>query len=156
MLSFSAGGIVKKAQLSRSYNSLTFIQSEGDDYPILWKTPRTNSMVDSWGMGNRECTSWASLKVWEKYNYSTYGFGDAREWVHSAMARNVPFGDTPRINSVAVDTSFSPGHVMWVENINKDGTLNVSEYNHTPGEYSERTISHDGLQFIYFNEVTIK
>ena len=49
---------------------------------------------------------------------------------------------------------------MWVEGVNADGTINLSEYNnygsslsHLPGDYGYRTgVSTYGLVFIHFDQ----
>lgn len=124
-----------------------------DDYPSIWKDAPISSMNDSWMSGNRQCTSWVAFKVWQTYGYSTYGWGDAYVWIKSATARGVPFGDEPRVASAAVDTRTIPGHIMWVQKINDDGTINVSEYNRQPGKFSMTDVPTEGLKFIYFDQV---
>lgn len=46
-------------------------------------------------------------------------------------------GKTARAKSAAITTSGYYGHVVWVEYINPDGTLHISQYNAKPWEYSE-------------------
>jgi surface antigen len=43
------------------------------------------------------------------------------------------------------------GHAMYVEGVNANGTIRVSQFNWgIRGEYSEMTVSSSGLTYIYF------
>lgn len=123
-------------------------QAPADDYPAVWREPARDRMVDSWQYGNRQCTSYAAWMLWNVHQYSAVEWGNARDWVDAAQNAAIRTTWEPLVHSVAVDTSFVPGHVMWVEAVNPDGTIRVSEYNYKPGEYSERTIDATGLTFI--------
>lgn len=103
-------------------------------------------MVDAWGMYTHECVSYTAWKVYQKNGYMPYwgGRGHAYQWPANADAAGIPRGSTPRVGSVGVLYGGPYGHVVWVDSINPDGTINVSQYNEVnssapaPNMYSER------------------
>ncbi len=123
-------------------------------YPAYLDNAAQDSLIDPWGMYNRECVSYTAWKVYQTYGHMPYwgGHGNANQWPASAIADGIPTGNTPQVGSVAVSMSGYYGHVMWVEAVNPDGTVRVSQYNYDlAGHYSEMTISGSGLVYIYFN-----
>jgi surface antigen len=122
-----------------------------DDYPTVWKEQTRSSLKDSWRMGNRECTSWVAWKTYQTYHYQVTAWEDAKDWPTYAKSRALTVDEIPEIHSAAVDTSYRPGHVMWVEKLNEDGTIHVSQYNaDNQGNYSEADRGLSGLVFIHF------
>lgn len=114
-------------------------------YPNDLANASMDSVVDPWGMYNRECVSYTAWKVYQKNGYMPYwgGVGNANQWPGNADAANIPRGTEPRERSVGVISSGQYGHVVWVERVNGDGTVNISQYNeYIPGsgwgQYSER------------------
>lgn len=114
-------------------------------YPNNLATAPQDSIVDPWGMYNRECVSYTAWKVYQKNGYMPYwgGVGNANQWPGNARRAGIPTGTQPRAKSVGVISSGVYGHVVWVESVNADGTVNVSQYNeYLPGagwgHYSER------------------
>ncbi len=100
---------------------------------------------DEWGMIARQCVSYTAWKVHQKTGgRMPYwgGRGNANQWPGNAMAAGIPVDRTPRAGSVAVMMAGQYGHVAWVESVNSDGTVNVSQYNELTsagwGNYSER------------------
>ena len=125
-------------------------------YPTYLYSARKDSLVDPWGMYNRECVSYAAWKVNQAYGNMPYwgGRGNANQWDDNARAAGIPTGSTPKAKSVAVWHIGYYGHVAWVESVNSDGTFNLSEMNrNSDGEYHERTnVGTSGVVFIYFGE----
>ncbi len=122
-------------------------------YPAVWCHAAQDSLVDNWGMYNRECVSFTAWKVAASGRYMPYwgGRGNANEWPSSAAADGIPYGSTPRVGSVAIMYVGWYGHAMYVERINGDGTIHVSQFNWgVRGEYSEMDVNPSGLTFIYF------
>ena len=124
----------------------------GTDYPI-------DNTIDNWGMYNRECVSYTSWKVYSTYGYMPYwgGVGNANQWPANAVRAGIPTGSTPRVGSVAVWNVGYYGHVMWVEAVNNDGSIWVSQFNYDfRGTYSEMLVSAgmaSNLTYIYFDEM---
>ena len=122
-------------------------------YPAVWCFAEQDSLVDDWGMYNRECVSYTAWKVAASGRYMPYwgGRGNANEWPSSAISDGIPTGSTPREGSVAIMYVGWYGHAMYVERINDNGTIHVSQFNWgIRGEYSEMDVSPSNLTFIYF------
>ena len=126
-------------------------------YPAYLNDARKDSLIDPWGMYNRECVSYAAWKVYQNYGNMPYwgGIGNANQWSGNAVRAGIPTGSTPKAGSVAAYNSQPYGHVAWVESVNSDGTINVSEYNrNSDGQYHERrNVNPNSVSvFIYFGE----
>lgn len=127
-------------------------------YPANLANAPQDSMVDPWGMYNRECVSYTAWKVYQKNGYMPYwgGRGNANQWPGNARAAGVGTGSAPRAGSVGVISAGYYGHVVWVESVNGDGTINISQYNELTnagwGHYSERYNVNPGTYdtYIYF------
>jgi peptidoglycan DL-endopeptidase CwlO len=130
----------------------------GGGYPGAWAFAPIDSIVDSWGMYNRECVSWTAYKVYSSGRYMPYwgGRGNANQWDDNARAAGIPVDGSPREGDVAVSNAGTWGHVMYVEAVGGDGSIYVSDYNQQfDGLYREYWISADtvrsrGLVFIHF------
>lgn len=126
----------------------------GGGYPARWCEIPQDSVIDNWGMYNRECVSYTAFKVAASGRYMPYwgGHGNANQWDDNARAAGIPVDGNPRAGDVAVSNSGYYGHVMYVESVNSDGTINISQYNAAlNGRYSERYgLSVGSLVFIHF------
>jgi surface antigen len=72
-------------------------------------------------------------------------------WPGGARAAGIAVDTTPRAGDVAIWDIGAFGHAMYVESVNKDGTINISQYNADYyGHFSYATVSTSGLQFIHF------
>ncbi len=127
-------------------------------YPAYLDYPQAqDSLVDPWGMYNRECVSYTAWKAQQKLGYKiNWGFrgsAHAKYWTHWARVDGLTVKTgVPAPNTVAVTYGGPYGHVMWVERINPNGTIHISQYNlNGTGYYSEMDISPAGVDFIYFN-----
>lgn len=141
-----------------------YSSSEGDGsrggYPLKWLSAGLDAYIDDWGMYTRECVSYVAFRVNQAYGNMPYwgGRGNAWQWAisgwvgydgthaksntgwwHTANTQTdgIPTGNTPKAGSVGViDGRY--GHVVWVESVNADGTVNISQFNNNwSGEYSE-------------------
>jgi surface antigen len=125
-------------------------------YPTKWANVAQDSTIDSWGMYNRECVSYAAWRVYDTYGYMPYwgGVGNANQWPGDARSAGIATGSTPKANSVAIWNVGAFGHAMWVEAVNSDGSLWVSQYNYSyNGQYSEMAVSASQaatFTYIYF------
>jgi len=130
----------------------------GGGYPGVWAFAPMDTIVDSWGMYNRECVSWTAYKVAVSGRYMPYwgGYGNANQWDDNARSSGIPVDGNPRSGDVAVSNSGTYGHVMYVEDVASDGSIFVSDYNQQyDGLYraywvSASTVSSRGLVFIHF------
>lgn len=128
------------------------VAAAAESYP--WAdVPFPSDGVDPWGMFYRQCVSYTAWKVAHSGRYMPNwgGYGNANQWDDNAIAMGIPVDTTPRVGDVAVQNSGIYGHVMYVEAVNPDGTIYVSQMNYDlQGNYSEMTIGTAGLVFIHF------
>lgn len=126
----------------------------GGGYPDKWCNVAMDSLVDNWGMYNRECVSYTAWKVYQSGRYMPYwgGRGNANEWDDNARRAGIPVDTTPRAGDVAIKNIGYYGHSMYVESVNADGTINISQYNQNfDGRYSTANrVSTAGMVFIHF------
>lgn len=109
--------------------------------------------LDPWGMCVRQCVSYTAWKVAHSgRNMPNWGgYGNANQWPSDARAAGIPVDGNPKVGDVAISTAGYYGHAMYVENVNGNGTIRVSQFNYTlRGEYSEMTVNASGLYFIHF------
>ncbi len=125
-----------------------------DTYPNVWRNAPQDSMIDAWGMFNRECVSYTAWKVSSSGRHMPYwgGVGNANQWPSNARAAGISVNGNPRAGDIAIAYWGSFGHAMHVDSVNSDGSINISQYNWDyHGTYSE--IYHfttSGLVFIHF------
>lgn len=86
--------------------------------------------IDPWGYGCRQCVSYTAWKVLQKSGRTAMYWGNANMWPASARARGYQTSSVPRAGSVGVMMSGPYGHVVWVESVNANGTINISQYNY--------------------------
>ena len=78
------------------------------------------------------------------------GLGNANTWYSRARAMGMSVGPTPRAGAVGTTTRGSFGHVVYVESVNKDGSVNISEMNYKGfGIKSSRTAAASEFVYIY-------
>lgn len=72
--------------------------------------------------------------------------GNAYAWVSNAAAQGLPTGSTPRVGAAGQRGN----HVVYVESVNSDGTVTISEMNHK-GLYvmTTRTLPAEYFSYIY-------
>lgn len=124
-----------------------------------WGYPGASSprnLFDEWGYGYRNCTSWAAFRVAQVKGYTPAGLsllGHAKDWPYNTSAT---VNRNPSGGVVVAISQGTYGHVRFVEDVNGDGSIEVSDYNlGGDGVYRRYTlssadISRIGLQFIHF------
>ncbi len=129
----------------------------GGGYPGIWAYAEQDTLVDNWGLYNRECVSYTGWKVWSTGRYVPHfsGQGNANQWPSTTARYGISNGSTPVAGSVAIQYVGYYGHSMYVEAVNGDGTITVSDYNNNAdgggwGRYHYYTRSAAGLTYIYF------
>ena len=113
--------------------------------------------TDPIGYGCRQCVSYTGFKVGQRTgNYPRY-WGNANMWPASARSAGYQTGSAPRANSVGIIMAGQYGHSVWVDAVNDDGTLIISQYNYYNaggpgwGNYSKMRVSASTYDvFIYF------
>jgi len=129
-----------------------------------WQLARgvTNEM-SYWGMSpGHNCTNYVAWRlIGDGVQRPTTNPGDAATWASRALADGVPVDRTPRVGSVAQWSSFEGGHgfyghVAYVEQVNDDGTILISEdfYGEDQlGPLTYRTIlASDVASFIHYGD----
>lgn len=129
-------------------------QTCGGGYPAYLCNAKQDSLVDPWGMYNRECVSYAAYKVASTYgwpNYWTRGGNNANQWIAKAKRYGIKVSTTPAVGTVAAMNSGYYGHVAWVEEV-RGNRIVVSDYNSkgngTYARYETSASAFDG--YIYF------
>ena len=111
-----------------------------------------DSIVDSWGMLNRECVSYAAWYVANSGRRMPYwgGRGNANQWPSDARADGIPVDNTPQVGDVAIYMGGAYGHAMIVQKI-MGSTVEVSSFNADgTGHYSVDDWPVSSLVFIHF------
>src|SRR5438445_117377 len=94
-----------------------------DDYPVALQNPLPDTVTDSWGFWNRECTSFVAWRMTQ-----------AR-----VQRGGVPFtnawGKGARLQALA------EGHVAYVSAVAPDGSVTIEDYNGSGGTGTYGTLS---------------
>lgn len=125
----------------------------GGGYPGVWANAPLDAYVDPWGLFTRECVSYVAWKIHSTGRYVPHfgGAGNANQWPSTAARHGISSGSTPKAGAAAVMSVGTYGHVMYVESVNGDGTITVSDYNFAwDGLYRNYTRSASGLTYVYF------
>lgn len=87
-----------------------------------------------------QCTYYVYDRVGGKVG-STWG--NANNWANAAAAAGYTVNNRPAAGTILQTTQGGFGHVAYVESVNSDGSIRVSEmnYGHGPGVVTSRTIS---------------
>lgn len=104
-------------------------------YPYRNNCPQDNVRYSRYGGAVCQCTSYASWKAQERWGITNTWGGHAYNYVN-ATGYYVPstgvrtyVDKNPEAHSIAIQLGGSYGHVMWVESVNANGSINVTEYN---------------------------
>lgn len=102
-----------------------------------------------------ECVSYTGWKAYEFYGLYL-SWGNAYSWDDGARAAGYLVDHNPEPNTIGQVDGYPYGHVFWVESVNGDGSISVTEYNNAYatylysgdmhyGDFGARTISADDL-----------
>jgi len=115
---------------------------------------------DPWGYYLRNCTSYVAWKLSSLGVSSSYltGLGNGGQWYDKAANKSgLTRGTSPMVGAAAVKPTSKTdqfGHVAYVESVNSNGTITVSEYNrdlHGNGGTRTGTATAMGFtEFVYF------
>lgn len=148
------------AKLAASGTVLLTGDGSNGGYPTAWNNAPQDSILDSWGMYNRECVSYTAFRVAASGRNMPYwgGVGNANQWPANARAAGIAVDRSPQVGDVAITYNGYYGHAMYVEAVN-GRTVTISQYNWPVngqwGRYSEMTLSADNsslgpMTFIHF------
>ena len=125
-------------QITSSSSVSTISTGITNDYPVVWANAKPDTIIDTWGMLNRESVSYTAWKVnetfgtmptgWDNGVAGCYPSGFAKCWIDDAQASGIPTGMNPMVHSVGINTSGSTGFSAWIESVS--GTnVTYSSYN---------------------------
>lgn len=127
------------------YNSSGVVGEGWNSYPWADRCPQDNVGYIVVGGYVCQCTSYAGWKAQEFFGIYISNWGNAKDWGTSARRAGYVVDNNPAPHSIAYSTSGIYGHVMWVESINANGTINLTEYNNSassksglPGDFGAR------------------
>ncbi len=92
-----------------------------DDYGTVWQGHYLGGYVC-------ECVSYVGWKAYESYGL-VLAWGNAYNWDNRGRALGYRVDHNPEADSIGQIDSGPYGHVFWVEEVNADGSINVTEYN---------------------------
>lgn len=117
-----------------------------------------DAFIDAFTYYGCECTSYAAWKAYEKWHVRVAGWHNASNWGAAAARSGYRVDNIPEAYSIAYSTSGVYGHVMWVESVNADGTINLTEYNNSyssgghSGDFGARqNVGASQYRYIHFN-----
>ena len=90
-----------------------------------------------------ECVSYAGWKAYEAYGLAL-AWGNAYSWDDEARAAGYTVDHNPAADTIGQIDGYPYGHVFWVESVNSDGSINVTEYNNSYATYLYSGISQYG------------
>lgn len=119
-------------------------RSYSDDYPVAYRSADYNT-PDPWNFYFRECTSFVAWRMNRDTSTAVVPYfftnlmnderwGGAENWATNAAALGVRVDQTPSVGAIAHwgvgELSGASGHVAYVERVNVDGSVDVTEYNY--------------------------
>ncbi len=97
---------------------------------------------DRWGYCYRQCVSYAAWAVERSGRKPPMYYGNAIDWIWHAQNYGIPVDHTPRDGDVVIFPIGRYGHAAYVEKVNGDGTMLISQYNlNVDGKYTEATMT---------------
>ena len=96
------------------------------------------------------CTYWVAKLRANSGSPVPMNLGNAATWAKRAAAMGLPTGSTPRVGAAVVTKTAGAGHVAYVTGVNGDGTITISEMNHSGWNKTDtRTITDTGFSYVY-------
>ncbi len=81
-----------------------------------------------------ECVSYTGWKAYEYFGLYL-SWGNAYSWDDGARAAGYVVDHNPEPNTIGQVDGYPYGHVFWVESVNGDGSISVTEYNNAYATY---------------------
>lgn len=96
------------------------------------------------GYSKGYCTAYA----WSRRQDLPGNLGDAHSWAANAARQGFTVSDTPKAGAIGVTRAYS--HVVYIESVNPDGTVSLSEQNYKGlGVVSTRVAPASEFRYIY-------
>ena len=131
-----------------SLSGLTYYSGD-NTYPWQGDCPHKQdyylTYIDGYKVGGYvcECVSYAGWKAYEYYGLYL-AWGNAYSWDDGARAAGYLVDNNPTAGSIGQVDGYPYGHVFWVESVNPDGSINVTEYNNYYATFLYSGDSHNG------------
>ena len=122
------------------YRGTASAYSGANTYPWQGDCPGSQdfytTFMDGYAIGGYvcECVSYAGWKAYEYYGVPL-AWGNAYSWDDGARAAGYVVDHNPAPNTIGQVDGYPYGHVFWVESVNSDGSINVTEYNNSYATY---------------------
>lgn len=129
---FARDAAEKRKQMQEEiqrYNSSGAIGTGIDTYPFAGNCPQDDSNYIVIGGYVCQCVSYTAWKAQEFWGVYIANWGNASDWGWHAELEGYRVDDTPSPFSVGYNENGIYGHVVWVESVNANGTINLTEYN---------------------------
>lgn len=142
------------------YNNGGVVGEGYNSYPWADRCPQDNVGYIVVGGYVCQCTSYAGWKAQEFFGIYISNWGNAKDWGTSARRAGYVVDNNPTPHSIAYSTTGIYGHVMWVESVNANGTINLTEYNNSassksglPGDFGARyNVNPAVYQYIHLDQ----
>lgn len=131
-------GNVYNSEDSVAYVAPTFNENQSiqNTAPVSYSRPNTGGGSNLYTSG--QCTYYAFSKRPDLGNT----WGNANNWANAAAQAGYTVNNSPAAGSILQSTAGGYGHVAYVDKVNADGSIQVSEMNYQgEGIVSSRTIS---------------
>ena len=90
----------------------------------------TTAIYGSNGYDYGYCTWWVAERRIQVGDPLPSNLGNASSWPYIARMAGLAEGNTPKLYAAAVTSTVGEGHVVFVEAVNRDGSIVISEMNH--------------------------
>lgn len=111
-----------------------------DDYVTYWSDAFGTHKIGGYVC---ECVSYAGWKAYEAFGIAA-AWGNAYSWDDVAKMLGYKVDHTPAEDTIGQVDGYPYGHVFWVESVNADGSINVTEYNNAYATYLYSGVSRYG------------
>ncbi|HEV2413015.1 MAG TPA: CHAP domain-containing protein [Candidatus Saccharimonadales bacterium] len=149
------GGVITYTGLSGNVSAC------GGGYPAVYCNAPHDSLVDQWGLYNRECVSYVAWAEQYEYGHQVPDFngaGNADQWIGTLAADGDAYADgNPTVGAAVYMPIGGVGHMALVNSVfsqNGQTWVYVSQYNfdmNLSGDYSTMDVEvTPNLQFIHF------
>lgn len=119
--------------------------------PGVSNVEKPSASVGNYGGGNTYDYGYCTWYVKNRRGSSLpNNLGNANTWFARAQAQGIATGYAPRAGAVGTTTRGALGHVVYVEAVNGDGTIQISEMNAPVfGKTTYRTANASEFSYIY-------
>lgn len=114
--------------------------SRQDDYTTFWNDAYGTHKIGGYVC---ECVSYVGWKAYEAFGIAA-AWGNAYSWDDAARSLGYRVDHTPAADTIGQVDGNPYGHVFWVESVNADGSINVTEYNNSYSTYLYSGVSRYG------------